>query len=82
VLLFDEAEDLFGGWVLDGMPVRGRGVHHGYWNNRGAGDWTANDIRQISPAALRRMTLCIELRLPTLATARLWRSMAGKPALP
>jgi len=81
VLLFDEAEDLFGGWVLDGMPVRGSRVftHRLLEQTAVPVIWTANDIRQISPAALRRMTLCIELRLPTLANrARLWRSMAGE----
>ena len=80
VLLFDEAEDLFGGWVLDGLPVRGSRVLTHRLLERTAVPviWTANDIRQISSAALRRMTLCLELRVPTLANRiRLWRSMAG-----
>ena len=38
--------------------------------------WTANDIGALGPAVLRRMTLCLELRVPDVATrARLWRGM-------
>ena len=47
VLLFDEAEDLFGGWVLDGLPVRGSRVLTHRLLERTAVPviWTTNDIR-------------------------------------
>ena len=36
--------------------------------------WTANDIGVLGPAVLRRMTMCLELRVPNLATrTTLWR---------
>ncbi len=38
--------------------------------------WTANDIGVLGPAVLRRMTMCLELKIPGVAVrARLWRSM-------
>ena len=38
--------------------------------------WTANDIGVLGPAVLRRMTMCLELKVPNLATrTRLWRQM-------
>jgi len=30
--------------------------------------WTANDIGALGPAVLRRMMMCLELRVPNLAT--------------
>ena len=82
VLLFDEAEDLFGGgWTFDGSPTRGSRVYVHRLLEQVAVPviWIANDIRQIDPAALRRMTLCLELRLPEAAVrAKLWRSMAAE----
>jgi len=39
--------------------------------------WTANDIGALGPAVLRRMTMCLELKIPNLVTrTRLWRRMA------
>ena len=38
--------------------------------------WTANDIGVLGPAVLRRMTMCLEVRVPNLATrTKLWRRM-------
>ena len=38
--------------------------------------WTANDIGVLGPAVLRRMTMCLELKVPNLVTrTRLWRRM-------
>jgi hypothetical protein len=38
--------------------------------------WTANDISVLGPAVLRRMTMCLELKVPNLITrTRLWRQM-------
>ena len=38
--------------------------------------WTANDISVLGPAVLRRMTMCLELKVPNLVTrTRLWRQM-------
>jgi hypothetical protein len=38
--------------------------------------WTANDISVLGPAVLRRMTMCLELKVPNLATRTvLWRRM-------
>lgn len=81
LLLFDEAEDLF----------TGRG---GRWDERARGSrvfvhrllerlavpviWTANDIEPLGPAVLRRMTMCLELRVPSPpARTRLWREMGA-----
>ena len=39
--------------------------------------WTANDIGALGPAVLRRMTMCLELKVPNVQTrTRLWRQMA------
>ena len=38
--------------------------------------WTANDIGALGPAVLRRMTMCLELKVPNVLTrTRLWRQM-------
>ena len=38
--------------------------------------WTANDIGALGLAVLRRMTMCVELKVPNVAVrARLWRRM-------
>jgi hypothetical protein len=38
--------------------------------------WTANDIDVLGPAVLRRMTMCLELRVPNLAARTvLWRRL-------
>jgi hypothetical protein len=41
--------------------------------------WTANDIGVLGSAVVRRMTMCLELKIPNLVTrTRLWRRM-GEP---
>ena len=79
VLLFDEAEDLFGG-CLDRHGNAGRGsrvfMHRLIERTPAPVIWTANDIQALGPAVLRRMTLCLELALPSLAArTRLWQEM-------
>ncbi len=79
VLLFDEAEDLF---VREpsafGVPSTNSRVFLHRLLEQGAAPviWTANDIGVLGPAVLRRMTMCLELKIPNLATrTRLWRRM-------
>ncbi len=81
LLLFDEAEDLFV-----------RGSNSGFHESSAASSrvfihrllermavpviWTANDISVLGPAVLRRMTMCLELKVPSVMTrANLWRQM-------
>lgn len=80
VLLFDEAEDLF---VNDNDPDEGRTTNSRVFMHRLLERmtvpviWTANDISVLGPAVLRRMTMCLELKIPDLpARTRLWRDMA------
>jgi AAA+ superfamily predicted ATPase len=80
VLLFDEAEDL----VIDGdnrfrdSPTPSRTFTHRLLEqNRVPVIWTANYIGILGPAVLRRMTMCVEMRVPGINTrATLWRDMA------
>ena len=80
LLLFDEAEDLFfrrSGGGFD-EPVAGSRVFTHRLLERMAVPviWTANDIGVLGPAVLRRMTMCLELKVPNLVTrTRLWRRM-------
>lgn len=77
LLLFDEAEDLFlnRGGVLERAPSRVF-IHRVLEHTIVPVIWTANDIGAFGPAVLRRMTMCIELKVPNLATrTRLWREM-------
>ena len=81
LLLFDEAEDLFvrqSGGGFDEPPVTSSRVFMHRLLERMAVPviWTANDISVLGPAALRRMTMCLELKVPNLVTrTRLWRRM-------
>jgi AAA+ superfamily predicted ATPase len=79
LLLFDEAEDLFVGrrFMFDEPRTSSRVFMHRLLERMAVPViWTANDIGALGPAALRRMTMCLELRVPNLATrARLWRRM-------
>ena len=80
LLLFDEAEDLFGrsGRSIDDEPATGSRVfvHRLLEQVAVPVIWTANDIGVLGPAVLRRMTMCLELRVPDLRTrAVLWRRM-------
>ena len=80
VLLFDEAEDLFlhSAQAGDG-PTASRVYMHRFLERSAAPViWTANGIGALGPAVLRRMTLCLELKVPDVATrTRLWRGLAG-----
>ncbi len=79
LLLFDEAEDLFARRAMVGDEAVASSrvfVHRVLEQGAAPVIWTANDIGVLGPAVLRRMTMCIELRVPALpARARLWRSM-------
>ena len=79
LLLFDEAEDLFvSRGRMDDEPVTSSRVFIHRMLERGPVPviWTANDIGVLGPAVLRRMTMCLELRVPNLATrTKLWRRM-------
>ena len=79
LLLFDEAEDLFTSRsTRDDEPVTSSRVfiHRLLERLSRPVIWTANDIQVLGPAVLRRMTMCLELKIPNLATrTRLWRSM-------
>jgi AAA+ superfamily predicted ATPase len=86
LLLFDEAEDLlcetddcFGPTA---KPSRAF-MHRLLEQNRVPIIWTANEIRKLGPAVLRRMTMCLELRIPDIAArATLWCDMARTEKLP
>jgi SpoVK/Ycf46/Vps4 family AAA+-type ATPase len=76
--LFDEAEDLF-------RPARGVRepdpkifIHRLLETAPVPMIWVVNDLESVSPAVLRRMTMCIEARLPAQARrAELWREQAA-----
>ena len=45
--------------------------------------WTANNIRALGPAALRRMTLCVEMKVPSVPVrTQLWRGLAEAEGVP
>jgi transitional endoplasmic reticulum ATPase len=80
LLLFDEAEDLFvrhGGAGFDEPVTSSRVFMHRLLERMAVPViWTANDIGVLGPAVLRRMTMCLELKVPNLVTrTRLWRRM-------
>jgi transitional endoplasmic reticulum ATPase len=79
LLLFDEAEDLFAsrGAPYDDPPTNSRVFIHRLLERMAVPViWTANDIGILGPAVLRRMTMCVELKVPNLVTrTRLWRQM-------
>jgi len=80
VLLFDEAEDLFARFNEDPDEPSAHSrvfMHRLLERVLVPVIWTANDISVLGPAVLRRMTMCLELKVPNLPTrARLWREMA------
>jgi hypothetical protein len=82
VLLFDEAEDFFNaGDIVDGTRIAPSRVftHRLLEANPIPVIWTANDISAIGPAALRRMTMCVQMRLPAAPVrARLWSRIAAQ----
>jgi AAA+ superfamily predicted ATPase len=79
VLLFDEAEDIF----VNANPGIGTHttssrvfIHRLLERLTVPVIWTANDIEVLGPAVLRRMTMCLELKVPNVATRTLlWRRM-------
>lgn len=79
LLLFDEAEDLFvNRSIVFDEPVTSSHVFIHRLLERMAVPviWTANDISVLGPTVLRRMTMCLELKVPGLVTrTRLWRQM-------
>ena len=80
LLLFDEAEDLFLGrrTVFNEPRANSRVFIHRMLERMAVPViWTANDIGMLGPAVLRRMTMCLELRVPDLATRTvLWQRLS------
>jgi SpoVK/Ycf46/Vps4 family AAA+-type ATPase len=80
LLLFDEAEDVFvrHAMVAD-EPVAATSrvfIHRLLENLPVPVIWTANDIAALGPAVLRRMTMCVQMRIPDLAArTNLWCRM-------
>ena len=72
LLLFDEAEDLFvrrGVGGFDEPAASSRVFMHRLLEHMAVPViWTANDIGVLGPAVLRRMTMCLELKVPNLVT--------------
>ena len=86
LLLFDEAEDLFTRLRSgeDGPVATSRVFMHRLLEQTPVPViWTANDIAALGPAVLRRMTMCLELKIPGLAVrTRLWRSLGETHGVP
>ena len=77
IYLFDEAEDLFRPRSSDREPDPKIYVHRLLETAQVPMIWAANDLEAFSPAVLRRMSMCIEVRLPSQARrAELWRELA------
>ena len=86
LLLFDEAEDLF---APRHDPFEARRVGSRVFLHRLLEEmavpviWTANDIYALGAPVLRRMTMCVEVRVPNLpARARLWREIGEAEGVP
>ena len=76
--LFDEAEDLFRPRLHDREPDPKIFIHRLLETSRVPMIWAANDLTAFSPAVLRRMSLCIEVRLPPVVRrAELWQELAA-----
>jgi transitional endoplasmic reticulum ATPase len=77
IYLFDEAEDLFRPGTRDREPDPKIFVHRLLETARVPMIWAANDLTAFSPAVLRRMSMCIEVRLPNQSRrAELWQELA------
>lgn len=77
IYLFDEAEDLFRPGKSDRDPDPKIFVHRLLETARVPMIWAANDLTAFSPAVLRRMSMCIEVRLPSQSRrAELWQELA------
>ena len=86
LLLFDEAEDLFAP-RHDPFETRRAGsrvfIHRLVEEMAVPVIWTANDIHALGAPILRRMTMCLEVRVPNLAArARLWREIGEAEGVP
>jgi transitional endoplasmic reticulum ATPase len=70
LLLLDEAEDVFDpGYGMFGQTARGGSrafMHRLLETSVAPVIWTANNLEQFGPAVLRRMSCCLELRVPPL----------------
>lgn len=75
--LFDEAEDLFRLQQSDREPDPKIFIHRLLETSRVPMIWAANAIEAFSPPVLRRMSQCIEVRLPHAERrAELWQELA------
>ena len=75
--LFDEAEDLFRSRSNDREPDPKIFVHRLLETANVPMIWAANDLQAFSPAVLRRMSMCIEVRLPDQKRrSELWQELA------
>ncbi len=83
LLLFDEAEDLFRNHGDTERAASSKVyVNRLLETARAPIIWTANDIGAFGPAALRRMTLCIEVRTPDIETrAALWMRLGAEAGI-
>ncbi|OYV40909.1 MAG: hypothetical protein B7Z80_03275 [Rhodospirillales bacterium 20-64-7] len=76
--LFDEAEDLFRPSYRGREPDPKIFVHRLLETAKVPMIWAANDIQAFTPAVLRRMSLCIEVKLPEAPRrAELWQELAA-----
>ena len=76
--LFDEAEDIFRSGLFERNSTPKIFIHRLMEAARVPVIWAANDITAFSPAVLRRMSLCLEVKLPERERrAELWREMAA-----
>ncbi len=81
--LFDEAEDLFRSRGFEREPDPKIFVHRLLETAKVPMIWAANDLGAFSPAVLRRMSLCIEVRLPPQnRRAELWQELAEAEGVP
>jgi SpoVK/Ycf46/Vps4 family AAA+-type ATPase len=81
--LFDEAEDLFRSSSFEREPDPKIFVHRLLETAKVPMIWAANELDAFSPAVLRRMTLCIEVRLPPQnRRAELWQELAEAEGVP
>lgn len=81
LLLLDEAEDLF----ADPKHASRVFLHRLLESTPTPTIWTVNDLDALSPAVRRRMTCCLEVKVPPVAVrAALWQRLAAaeRVALP
>jgi transitional endoplasmic reticulum ATPase len=80
MILFDEAEDLLAAQSPFGHDRTDRSkvfINRVLERNRVPIIWTCNDVRDIDPAVLRRMSVAIEIKVPTSPVReRIWRRVA------